>query len=832
MLDRADSETTDIFREAVAPRGTIGSQASARLVEVDRGDPGLSRMQGVAHATSPWVCMLDGDNLVSGNWLVAAHRAAVAQGAPCVVHAEQLVIFENRAALWPQPASDDPGFRRENFYDRNYWDTFCLASRRIFEDIPYAATAHSSGFGPEDWHWGMETVHAGIPHVVARGTALFYRDKASGSVQRTHEEGRSLLPPTRFLTDAEVAHAAPGVRPARRAMRGLQRRIIRRHRGRVAVPPVPSPVPVDVRPKGRGRRFMWPDHYRFLHPDLDGRADEELRKDFAAHPTGRRRGWLSEEELHALAPDRFDLLHYRALNPDALTMTDEDALEHFIARGRQEGRRTLLSHRQLRAIAELDLEDYQQLHPDLSQHGTDQLLNHYLLHGLPEGRAGKLSAEQRQALEVAEVAPWLRDELTALHELDPAIPIPTPAAVEALTPIGPPRDGTLTDGARIWWEVVRLLGPTPPDMVFFGPWLRMGGGDILLARYANAARRLRPDATITVVATHDTSTRPDWLDDGITWVDLPAMPGWDTLTRLERARLVATLVVQFRPRTVHAFNSPEFFDAVEYFPAALSASSRVFLSTFVIDRGPSGAMASHLFHRPTDYLAVVDKVIVDNHALVEQFHQLLRLPRHAFEVHHQPVLRPPSRHRPDRDTAAPLRVMWAARFDKQKRLDVLADVAEACDRAGMEVEWHVYGAPVIETADGVARDIARLEAVGARFHGTYRSFAELPLDQTDLFLLTSESEGIPLTLLDVLAHQVPVMASLVGGIPEVVSEETGWPIERFDDIDAYVSSLQAVAAHPDEARSRAAAGYALLEREFSWESYERRLAELTGYLPD
>ena len=825
VLDRADTETVDTFTEALAPGGCVGRSAGGttltQVLEVDCGDPGLARLRGVAASRSSWVCVLDGDNLMGGSWLVSAHRTATAQGAPCVVHAEQLVVFESRWALWPQLASDAPGFRRENFYDRNFWDTFCLAAKEVFEEIPYASTARASGFGPEDWHWGMQTLHAGVPHVVAPRTALFYRDKSSGSVQDAHETHRSLLPPTPLLLDPATARAVAAERPPRRDMRGLQRRIVRRFRGRQQAPELPAPVPEGARPTGRGRRFMWPEHYRYLHPELAGRTDAELVEHFRSRPPGQRRGWLTDADLADLSPERFDVLHYRALNPDVLDMPDHVALEHFLTHGRAEDRRTRLRRKQLRAIAELDLDDYRDLHPDLTRHTDDQLLNHYLLHGLPEGRAASLTAEQRQAREVAVVDDWLRDEMRAVHELEPGVPVPSEKVLEEFTLIGPPRDGSLTRGSRLWWNVLAALGETSPDVVFFGPWIRMGGADILLARYANTVRRLRPDATVAVVTTHGSSTRPDWFDEGVVHVDLPAMDGWDLLTRDERAQLLASLV----------FNSPEFFDAVELFPAALSASTQLFLSTFVIDRGPDGAMANHLFHRPTDYLAVVDKVIVDNHALVTQFHELLRLPPHKFAVHHQPVERPAPRTTPSRTSTDPLRVMWAARFDKQKRLDLLADIAEECHRSGLAVEWHVYGAPVIESADSSAAHIARLEAVGAKIHGAYASFADLPLDETDLFLMTSESEGIPLTLLDVLAHQVPVMAPMVGGIPELVSRETGWPIERFDDVPAYVAALREVSQDTAAARERAAAGYEYLEREFSWTHFEQLLEAMPGYLP-
>jgi len=176
-------------------------------------------------------------------------------------------------------------------------------------------------------------------------------------------------------------------------------------------------------------------------------------------------------------------------------------------------------------------------------------------------------------------------------------------------------------------------------------------------------------------------------------------------------------------------------------------------------------------------------------------------------------------------------VAWAARFDRQKRLDILADVVEACREAGAEVDWHIYGAPVIDRVDDCEAHVERLRRAGAQLHGTYASLTDLPLDDLDLFLITSETEGIPLTLLDVVAQRLPVASSMVGGIPEVVSDETGWPIRRFDDVGAYVEVIRAVAADRDESERRADAAYDLLARDFSWDTFDRRLRETPGYLP-
>ena len=234
MLDRADAATTAIFEEALGDQGAVGSVVPARVCAVSYGDPGSSRNHGVATTRAPWICVLDADNLPTSTWLRDAVRLARSHGGPCVVHPENLVIFEGRWEAWPQPASSHPGFRAENFFDRNYWDTFCLAAREVFEKHPYAATPARSGFGPEDWHWATETVQAGVAHLTAPDTALFYRVKRTGSVQAGHDTDRSLLPPSSLLVDPARAATALGPQPATgRRPRGLQRAILRHHRGRL-----------------------------------------------------------------------------------------------------------------------------------------------------------------------------------------------------------------------------------------------------------------------------------------------------------------------------------------------------------------------------------------------------------------------------------------------------------------------------------------------------------------------------------------------------------------------------------------------------------------------
>lgn len=66
--------------------------------------------------------------------------------------------------------------------------------------------------------------------------------------------------------------------------------------------------------------------------------------------------------------------------------------------------------------------------------------------------------------------------------------------------------------------------------------------------------------------------------------------------------------------------------------------------------------------------------------------------------------------------------------------------------------------------------------------GTRRDVPRL-LRASDVFLMTSVGEGIPLTIIEAMAAGVPVVSTRVGGIPEMISdEETGFLREPGDAI--------------------------------------------------
>jgi glycosyltransferase involved in cell wall biosynthesis len=100
------------------------------------------------------------------------------------------------------------------------------------------------------------------------------------------------------------------------------------------------------------------------------------------------------------------------------------------------------------------------------------------------------------------------------------------------------------------------------------------------------------------------------------------------------------------------------------------------------------------------------------------------------------------------------------------------------------------------------------------------------LEGADILLLTSRGEGTPLVLMEALARHTPVVASAVGGVPEIVRDgETGLLVAP-GDAGALADAVARLAAEPAAARAMAARGRGHVEARFAMEPCLARLREV------
>jgi glycosyltransferase involved in cell wall biosynthesis len=83
--------------------------------------------------------------------------------------------------------------------------------------------------------------------------------------------------------------------------------------------------------------------------------------------------------------------------------------------------------------------------------------------------------------------------------------------------------------------------------------------------------------------------------------------------------------------------------------------------------------------------------------------------------------------------------------------------------------------------------------------------------EIDVFVLPSRSEGLPLALLEAMASGLPIIATRVGGIPEIVRSDVGWLCQP-DDPHALAGAMKEAAGSSDLAGRGAAAARLALDR--------------------
>ena len=146
-----------------------------------------------------------------------------------------------------------------------------------------------------------------------------------------------------------------------------------------------------------------------------------------------------------------------------------------------------------------------------------------------------------------------------------------------------------------------------------------------------------------------------------------------------------------------------------------------------------------------------------------------------------------------------LRLAWMGRIFPEKGLDVLVEAL-----LGLDLPTHL-------TVFGEGPDRARLEERAAgrteiAWQG-YVAEAARYLPAFDGFVLSSRTEGWPLTLLEAMEAGTPVVATRVGGVPDIVGPDQALLVPS-EDPDALAAAIRRLAEDPDGASRRAASARA------------------------
>ena len=168
-----------------------------------------------------------------------------------------------------------------------------------------------------------------------------------------------------------------------------------------------------------------------------------------------------------------------------------------------------------------------------------------------------------------------------------------------------------------------------------------------------------------------------------------------------------------------------------------------------------------------------------------------------------------------------LRVGVACRLVQEKGLDVLLDAIA-----------NVPGADLVIAGEGAMRDALFVRAARTDLAGRVRFVGWLDdvndfYGSIDVYALPSRAEAMPMSILEAMHRAIPVVASDVGGISEIVVDGTALLVP-VDDAPALAAALESLVQDPVLRRALGDAGFARARAEFSAATMAGRWARLYG----
>ncbi|MEQ1757833.1 MAG: glycosyltransferase family 4 protein [Vicinamibacterales bacterium] len=140
------------------------------------------------------------------------------------------------------------------------------------------------------------------------------------------------------------------------------------------------------------------------------------------------------------------------------------------------------------------------------------------------------------------------------------------------------------------------------------------------------------------------------------------------------------------------------------------------------------------------------------------------------------------------------------------------------------------GVHILVAGDG--RDLADVEALARTLGVTHavtflgaRTDIDDLLHASDFFLLPSDTEGVPLSILEAMSHGLPIVASRVGGIPEIVEHEREGLLVPPGDPQALAAAITRVVSDPDTRASLGTAARLRAATELSLDQTVRHYEE-------
>ncbi len=163
------------------------------------------------------------------------------------------------------------------------------------------------------------------------------------------------------------------------------------------------------------------------------------------------------------------------------------------------------------------------------------------------------------------------------------------------------------------------------------------------------------------------------------------------------------------------------------------------------------------------------------------------------------------------------------RLARVKRQERLLNAVAALAKQGRKVYLIIIGdGPLRKELESHA---SKLE-ISHLVHFSGFQLDPLPyLALLDIFVLTSDSEGLPMALLEAWAARKPVVVTAVGGLPEIIEDNKNGLLLPPGEQEQLVEALASLTTDPDRRKRLGNSGHSLVSEKYSADKIARAYRE-------
>lgn len=180
------------------------------------------------------------------------------------------------------------------------------------------------------------------------------------------------------------------------------------------------------------------------------------------------------------------------------------------------------------------------------------------------------------------------------------------------------------------------------------------------------------------------------------------------------------------------------------------------------------------------------------------------------------------------DNSEPVRILFLSNLYKAKGVYTLLDACNELKERGLNYVCDIVG----DTTRQINAQTLK-EQIAARsledfivYHGAlYEAQKHHMLSQADIFTLPTHNEAFPLVVIEAMMHSLPVVASDIGGIADMVRDDVnGWTVKTAD-AKALADKLELLIKDAELRERMGEASGQIYNKEYTQEQFEKNLLE-------